>query len=439
MTDVTTERRSRPSVPTQPDQLRIGVPVADTGHDRVLVVGQRGGVEADAAPQPHQHRPPAATGRRQAGVQRRLGADHLEGHVGALASAGGTCPEPRFLLPGVHHLGRAEARRPSRTGLTSEATIRRTPRHAASSTVSSPTGPRPTTATLSASPPRRSACSATEAGSKRAACSSGTSPGSRCAMYEGTGRTRPARRDPPARRSRSSGRCRTRPPGSAGRRRSGGAVRPRRGHPSPAPYGRADGGDRAAELVPQDEWGAGARSRVGPADRHQVGAVGVLVQVAPQISQYATDSSTSGPSLERGPGSPPRAAWTGYHVVARRSVRAPWQGDLRSSSDLSQPLPDAARRAAAAISQWEPMRDAIDSLGSSVQYQARPECVPRRRRGASWPAAGRADAASPGRSAVCLARRRRNEGTAAGRRSRRADRRADVPGLGRAAGQLPKA
>lgn len=42
-----------------------------------------------------------------------------------------------------------------------------------------------------------------------------------------------------------------------------------------------------------------------------------------------------------------------------------------SSSDLPQPLPDAAQRAAAAISQWEPVRDAVDSLGRSAQYQAR--------------------------------------------------------------------
>ncbi|MFJ8657422.1 hypothetical protein ACIRNU_34430 [Streptomyces rochei] len=40
------------------------------------------------------------------------------------------------------------------------------------------------------------------------------------------------------------------------------------------------------------------------------------------------------------------------------------------ASDLPQPLSDAAQRAAAAISHWEPMQDAIDSLGRSVQHQA---------------------------------------------------------------------
>lgn len=42
-----------------------------------------------------------------------------------------------------------------------------------------------------------------------------------------------------------------------------------------------------------------------------------------------------------------------------------------SSSDLPRPQSDAAQRAAVVISQWEPMQDAIDSLGRSAQYQAR--------------------------------------------------------------------
>lgn len=42
-----------------------------------------------------------------------------------------------------------------------------------------------------------------------------------------------------------------------------------------------------------------------------------------------------------------------------------------SPSDLPQPLSDAAPHAAAAISQWEPMQDVVNSLGRSVQHQVR--------------------------------------------------------------------
>ncbi|WP_003987349.1 MULTISPECIES: hypothetical protein, partial [Streptomyces] len=59
----------------QPDQLGVGVAVADAGHDGLFVVDQGEGVEGEPWGQTDQDGPAPAPGGREAGVQRGLRAD----------------------------------------------------------------------------------------------------------------------------------------------------------------------------------------------------------------------------------------------------------------------------------------------------------------------------------------------------------------------------